>query len=183
MGDINAAWLADITYIPTAEGFLYLAGVMDLGSRRIVGWSMQEHLRAELVRDALAMATMRRNPPPGLIHHSDRGVQYCCGEYRAELERWGMVASMSRVGDCYDNAAMESFWATLKNELLEGRPRSPRSRPGPRSSSTSRSSTTAKGVHSSLSYVGPEAFEAGRGMLQLCPLGVGKLSACPDCNP
>jgi len=81
----DAAWLCDITYIPTDEDFLYLAGVMDLCSRKIVGWSMADHLRAELVKNALAMATTRRNPSAGLIHHSDRGVQYCCGDYRAEL--------------------------------------------------------------------------------------------------
>lgn len=100
----DAVWLCDITYIPTGEGWLYLAGVMDLCSRRIVGWSMAEHMRAELVQDALGMATTRRDPAPGLVHHSDRGVQYCGGEYRAELEAWGMVASMSRTGNCYDNA-------------------------------------------------------------------------------
>jgi len=119
--ELDTVWLCDITYIPTAEGFLYLAGVMDLCSRRIVGWSMQDHLRVELVQGALAMATARRDPKPGLLHHSDRGVQYCCGEYREELERWGMVASMSRTGDCYDNAPKESFWATLNDEVMEGK--------------------------------------------------------------
>lgn len=117
----DAAWLCDITYIETDEGWLYLAGVMDLCSRRIVGWSMADHLRAELVLDALSMATTTRSPAPGLIHHSDRGVQYCCNDYRAELESWGMVASMSRTGDCYDNAPKESFWATLKKELMSDR--------------------------------------------------------------
>jgi transposase InsO family protein len=117
----DAAWLCDITYIPTGEGFVYLAGVMDLFSRKIVGWSMAAHLRVGLVREALGMATAARDPAPGLIHHSDRGVQYCCGEYRSELEARGMVASMSRVGDCYDNAPAESFWATLKKELLSDR--------------------------------------------------------------
>ena len=117
----DAAWLCDITYIPTREGWLYLEGVMDLCTRRIVGWSMAGHLRVELGKGALTMATATRSPAPGLVHHSDRGVQYCCGEYRAELAAWGMVASMSRVGDCYDNAPQESFWATLKKELLSDR--------------------------------------------------------------
>lgn len=86
---IDAAWPCDITYMPTREGWLYLAGVMDLCSRKIMGWSMAEYLCVELVRDALAMATTARSPAPGRVHHSDRGVQYCCGTYRAELERWG----------------------------------------------------------------------------------------------
>jgi putative transposase len=162
VGDINAAWLCDITYIPTAEGFIYLAGVMDLFSRRIVGWSMQEHLRVELVQSALAMATMRRNPPPGLVHHSDRGVQYCCGEYRQELERWGMVASMSRTGDCYDNAAMESFWATLKNELLEGKAFATKEQARAAIFEYMEVFYNRERIHSSLGYVSPEAFEAGR---------------------
>src|SRR5207247_1032823 len=89
----NAVWLCDITYIPTGEGFLYLAGVMDLFSRRIMGWSMADHLRQELVEAALEMAIRQRDPQPGLIHHSDRGVQYCCGEYRRSMEAWGMTAS------------------------------------------------------------------------------------------
>jgi transposase InsO family protein len=158
----DAAWLCDITYIPTGEGFLYLAGVLDLCSRRIVGWSMATHLRAELVRDALAMATTTRSPAPGLIHHSDRGVQYCCAEYRAELEAWGMVPSMSRAGDCYDNAPKESFWATLKKELMSDRTFASREEARAAIFEYIEVFYNRQRIHSSLGYVSPETFEAGR---------------------
>jgi transposase InsO family protein len=115
-------WCCDITYIPTDQGFLYLAAVIDLCSRRIVGWSMAGHLRATLCMDALEMAVLHRRPDAGLLHHSDRGVQYACEDYRGLLDRHGIEASMSRRGDCYDNAVMESFWGTLKQELLYQQP-------------------------------------------------------------
>jgi putative transposase len=114
-------WCCDITYVPTRQGFLYLAAVMDLCSRRIVGWSMAEHLRTELCLAAMEMALARRTPEAGLLHHSDRGVQYASDDYRHWLESKGIQMSqmsMSRVGDCYDNAAMESFFSTLKTELI-----------------------------------------------------------------
>ena len=114
----NRAWAADITYIATDEGWLYLGVVMDLCSRRIVGWSMADHLRAELCTDALEMALGQREPAAGLIHHSDRGCQYACGLYRQLLESRGMVCSMSNKGNCYDNAVAESFFKTLKAELV-----------------------------------------------------------------
>jgi transposase InsO family protein len=114
----DGKWCCDITYIPTREGTLYLAAVMDLCSRKIVGWSMAEHLRATLCTDALEMALLHRRPKEGLMHHSDRGVQYACDDYQSLLDRNGIRCSMSRVGDCYDNAAMESFWGTLKQELV-----------------------------------------------------------------
>jgi transposase InsO family protein len=114
----DTVWLADISYIPTGEGWLCLAAVKDLATREIVGWSMADHPRAELTRDALLMAPQRRQPPPGLIHHSDRGVQYASGPYRATLARHGLVQSMSRRGDCYDSAPMESFFGSLKTELV-----------------------------------------------------------------
>ena len=158
----DAAWLCDITYIPTGEGFVYLAGVLDLCSRRIVGWSMAAHLRVELVTDALAMATAQRDPAPGLIHLSDRGVQYCCGEYRKELEAWGMVASMSRVGDCYDNAPKESFWATLKKELMSDRTFATREEARAAIFEYIEVFYNRQRIHSSLGYVSPEAFEADR---------------------
>jgi transposase InsO family protein len=113
----NRKWCCDITYVPTAEGFLYVAAVIDVFSRRIVGWAMDDHLRAELCVDALSMAIARRAPGQGLLHHSDRGVQYACDQYQLLLEDHGIMASMSRKGDCYDNALMESFWGTLKTEL------------------------------------------------------------------
>lgn len=111
-------WVADITYIPTDEGWLYLATEMDLYSHRIVGWSLSSRMSRHLVLDALAMAVGRRRPEPGLIHHSDRGVQYACGDFQRALKRYGMVPSMSRKGDPYDNAVAESFFRTLKVELV-----------------------------------------------------------------
>lgn len=159
---LDTVWLCDITYIPTAEGFIYLAGVLDLCSRRIVGWSMRSHLRVELVLDALAMAVKRRRPAPGLVHHSDRGVQYCCARYRRELERWGMTASMSRVGECHDNAPAESFWATLKNELMGGRAFTTRAQARAAIFEYIEVFYNRERIHSSLGYVSPEAFEAGR---------------------
>lgn len=158
----DAAWLCDITYIPTREGWLYLAGVMDLCSRRIVGWSMAEHLRVELVIAALEMATTTRSPAPGLIHHSDRGVQYCCGEYRAQLEAWGMVASMSRTGDCYDNAPKESFWATLKKELVSDREFATREEARAAIFEYIEVFYNRQRIHGSLGYLSPEQFEASR---------------------
>jgi len=113
----NRKWVADITYIATAEGWLYLAVVMDLFSRMIVGWSMADHLKASLVCDALKMAVARRRPAAGLIHHSDRGVQYASDAFAQLLAEHGITASMSGKGDCYDNAAMESFFGTMKTEL------------------------------------------------------------------
>jgi putative transposase len=113
----NQAWAADITYIPTAEGWLYLAAVIDLYSRKIVGWATADHLLAELPMTALRMALRERNPPQELLHHSDRGVQYACDHYQQLLAKHGLKASMSRKGNCYDNAVMESFFGTLKTEL------------------------------------------------------------------
>jgi putative transposase len=109
----NQAWLADITYIPTREGWLYLAAVLDMHSRRIVGWAMSNRLQRQLIRDALLMAIWQRKPDRGLMHHSDRGSQYCSQEYQNLMKRHGMVSSMSRKGDCWDNAPMESFFHTL----------------------------------------------------------------------
>lgn len=117
----NRVWLADITYIPTAEGWLYLAATMDLFSRKIVGWAMREYMHTELASSALAMALRVQRPDPGLIHHSDRGVQYASQAYRDALSKAGIAASMSRKADCYDNAPMESFFHTLKTELIHHR--------------------------------------------------------------
>src|SRR6266702_3527372 len=114
----NRIWLADITYIETDQGWLYLAAVMDLYSRRIVGWAMDDHLRTELPLAALNMAISTRRPGANLIHHSDRGVQYASADYRTALHSAGMQASMSRRADCYDNAPMESFFHTLKTEQV-----------------------------------------------------------------
>jgi putative transposase len=111
-------WLADITYVPTAEGWLYLAVVLDLYSRRIVGWAISDSLHRQLVIDALQMALTARQPPPGLLHHSDRGSQYASQEYQTLLTQAQMVGSMSRKGNCYDNAPLESFFGTFKTELV-----------------------------------------------------------------
>jgi putative transposase len=115
---VNQAWVADITYIPTGEGWLYLAAVEDLYSRQIVGWSMGERMTSRLVADALEMAASRRLPGEGLVAHSDRGSQYASGHYQRLLGRHGITCSMSRRGDCWDNAPMESFFASLKKELV-----------------------------------------------------------------
>jgi len=114
----NEKWLADITYIFTAEGWLYLAAVLDLFSRKIVGWAMRDHMRTELPLAALTMAIQRQRPQPGLIHHSDRGSQYASGDYQHALAANGITPSMSRKGNCWDNAPMESFFHTLKTELV-----------------------------------------------------------------
>jgi transposase InsO family protein len=113
---INQAWVADITYIATGEGWLYLACVMDLASRRIVGWSMSERIKADLVCQALKSAYWRRKPTAGLIMHSDRGSQYASDSHRQLIKDYGMIQSMSRRANCWDNAAMESFFKTLKVE-------------------------------------------------------------------
>jgi transposase InsO family protein len=114
----NRAWVADITYIPTREGWLYLAAVEDLYSRQIVGWSMGERISSRLVVDALEMAVSRRLPGAGLVAHSDRGSQYASEHYQRLLAKHGITCSMSRRGDCWDNAPMESFFASLKKELV-----------------------------------------------------------------
>jgi putative transposase len=117
----NRVWLADITYIPTREGFLYLAFILDTHSRKVVGWSMGSHMRTELVVDALEMAVWRRKPSAGLVHHSDRGVQYTAISFGKRLEEVGIVPSMGRTGTALDNAMAESFIATLKTELVHRR--------------------------------------------------------------
>jgi len=112
-------WASDITYVWTSQGWLYLAVVMDLFSRQIVGWAADKHMRSELTLDALAMAYWRRKPLEGLLHHSDRGTQYACTDYQNRLRYYKMTASMSRKGDCWDNAPVERFFGSLKTERLE----------------------------------------------------------------
>jgi transposase InsO family protein len=115
---LSRVWVSDITYLPTREGFLFLAIVLELASRCVVGWAMRETLEADVALAALGMALADRQPAPGLLHHSDRGSQYTCGAYRALLTAHGLVASMSKKGDCWDNAVAESFFATLETELI-----------------------------------------------------------------
>lgn len=117
----NQKWLTDITYIPTQEGWLYLAAVLDVFSRRIVGWSMSARIDTELTKSALYLATVQRDVEPGLLHHSDRGVQYAAEAYQQKLEDLKMVCSMSGKGDCWDNAMMESFFGSLKTEWIYGK--------------------------------------------------------------
>ena len=155
-------WAADITYVSTDEGFLYLAFVLDVYSRRLVGWAMESHLRTELVVDALRMAVWRRKPAPGLIHHSDQGVQYTSLSFAKRLEQVGIVASMGRVGCALDNAISESFVATLKSELVS-RVRFP-SRQAAKTAIFEylEGFYNTRRLHSSLGYRSPADFEEDR---------------------
>ncbi len=162
---LDQVWLTDITYIPTSEGFLYLAGVMDLCSRRIIGWSMADHMRVELVSDALEMAVKTRGLKPGavprdLLHHSDRGVQYACGTYQTLLRRHGISVSMSSTGDCYDNAPKESFWGKLKTELVHHERFATRAQARAAIFDYIEVFYNRQRLHSSLDYLSPEQFEA-----------------------
>jgi putative transposase len=155
----NRKWVCDLTYIWTDQGWLYLATVMDLFSRRIVGWSMQDHLRTSLTSQALTMALQARKPQPGLLHHSDRGVQYASEEYQRLLKMHGIVCSMSRTGDCYDNAAAESFFATLKRELINGKRYATLDEAKRDLFEWIEVFYNRQRRHSALGYVSPEAFE------------------------
>jgi len=115
---VNTKWAADITYVPTEQGWLYFAAVMDLYSRRIIGWSMSGQIDSKLVTDALRMAISQRKPQAGLVHHSDRGVQYACEDFQEMLKSNGIICSMSRRGNCWDNACMESFFGSFKMEWM-----------------------------------------------------------------
>ncbi len=116
----NEKWVGDITYLKTKEGWLYLAAILDIYSRKVVGWAMDKHMEEGLVASALRMAAAQRRPGAGLLHHSDRGSQYAANDYQQLLNAHKMTVSMSRKGDCYDNSLMESFWSTLKAECATG---------------------------------------------------------------
>lgn len=156
----NRVWAADIKAVWTEEGWLYLAVVLDLFSRKVVGWAMAEHMRAELVLSALKMALWRRRPGPGLVHHSDRGSQYASHAYQDALLAAGILCSMSRKGDCYDNAVAESFFATLETELLAHA--SWATREGARTAifEYMEGFYNRKRLHSHLGYLSPAEYEA-----------------------
>jgi transposase InsO family protein len=155
----NQAWVADITYVQTSEGWLYLAGVLDLYSRRIVGWGMSRRIDTALVLDAWKMALTHRQPGGELLFHSDRGVQYASSEFRRNLAEAGVTASMSRRGNCYDNAAMESFWSTLKFEMIYRRTFITRRQAEGEIFDYIETFYNRKRLHSSLGYLSPEQFE------------------------
>jgi len=160
----NRVWVGDITFIATRSGWLYLAVLLDLYSRKVVGWSMSQSNDKGLVGAALEMALVRRRPRPGLIHHTDRGSTYAADTYRSRLTSQQVLSSMSRKGNCYDNAVAESFFSTLKNELLAGRPSL--------SSDQARSEVFAyiegfynrQRLHATLGYHTPDAFERRHGV-------------------
>jgi transposase InsO family protein len=174
---VNQLWVADITYVRLADQFIYLAVVLDAFSRKIVGWALADHLRAELALDALAMALAQREVlPAGLIHHSDRGVQYACGDYIERLSAAGIVPSMSRAGCPWDNAMAESFMATLKREEVDGR--------GYRDIEDARAGIgtfleqvyNRQRLHSALGYRPPDTFEAGLPRPRHSPLVEGDVA-------
>lgn len=156
----NKVWLSDITYIPTHEGWLYLSAVMDLHSRYIAGWSMREDMESGLVMGALNMAYRRRKPAPGLLHHTDRGRQYASKDYKQLLSEYGMQQSMSGKGDCYDNAPMESFFHTLKTELVHQRRYRSREEAKREIFEYIEVFYNRQRLHSSLDYCSPAEFEA-----------------------
>jgi len=154
----NQKWVTDITYIDTAEGWLYLASVLDLYSRMVVGWAMGEHIDTTLVKAAWKMAVLRRNPPPGLLLHSDQGSQFTSQTYQQALAVQGCQASMSRVGNCYDNAVMESFFGTLKMECAT-RQFASRTQARTQIFEYIEAWYNRQRLHSSLGYLSPEEFE------------------------
>jgi putative transposase len=155
----NEVWLADITYIPTREGWLYLAAVEDLYSRRVVGWAMAEHMESRLVVDALAMAVQRRLSDEGLLAHSDRGSQYASEHYQLLLAKHGIRCSMSRRADCWDNAPMESFFASLKKELVHGAEFATRAEARAAIFEYIEVFYNVQRRHSSLGYISPAEYE------------------------
>ena len=155
----NQIWLGDITYVATEEGWLYLAGVLDLYSRHLAGWAMSEHIDTQLVLAAWGMALTQRQPPAGLVFHSDRGVQYASDDYRAALHNAKALASMSRKANCYDNATMESFWSTLKQELIYRRHFKTRDEARQAIFDFIEVFYNRQRLHSSLDYLSPVDFE------------------------
>jgi transposase InsO family protein len=155
----NQAWVGDITYIATDEGWLYLAVLIDLFSRRIVGWAMDKRITRHLPLRALHMAAQRRGPPKGLIHHTDQGSQYASGDYRKALASYGMICSMSARGRCYDNAVAESFFHTLKVELVHDRRFASREQAMSAIFNFMEVYYNTRRMHSVLDYVSPAEYE------------------------
>ena len=155
----NRVWVSDITYIPTAEGWMYLCVVLDLYSRRVVGWSMGRSLGVELAVNALLMALLHRRPPRDLVLHSDRGVQYCAGVFRRHLREYRIRQSMSRKGDCWDNACAETFFASLKTELIGDRIFQTREQGRREIFEYIEVFYNRRRLHSYLGYLSPEEFE------------------------
>lgn len=155
----NKVWLADITYLWTQEGWFYLAAVLDAFSRRIVGWSMADHMREELVEDALTMAIGRRQPDKGLLHHSDRGCQYASDKYQHFLNKQGIIVSMSRKGNCWDNSVMERFFGSLKSERTDGKNYVTREQAKADVIDYIEMFYNSQRLHSTLNYVSPMQFE------------------------
>ena len=162
--ELNRLWGTDITYIHTAQGVLYLAGIMDLCSRRIVGWSMDSTMTADLVINAMNMAVAARRPGPGLMHHSDRGVQYTCHRYHELLSMHGVTVSMSRKGNCYDNAVVESFWSKLKNEMVYHHKFISHAQARAAIFDYIEVFYNRQRSHAAIGYLSPEAFEASRSL-------------------
>lgn len=155
----NQAWVGDITYIPTDEGWLYLAVLLDLFSRRIIGWAMDKRINRHLPLRALHMAVQRRRPPRGVIHHTDQGSQYASGDYQDALDAYGMICSMSARGRCYDNAVIESFFHSLKVELVHRRRFASREQAMSAIFKYMETFYNKKRLHSALDYVSPENYE------------------------
>jgi putative transposase len=155
----NERWVGDVTYVWTREGWLYVAAILDLFSRRVVGWSADGRIDGGLVSSALTMALLTREPKPGLLHHSDRGSQYASGEYRRQLRERGITCSMSRKGDCWDNAVAESFFATLKSELVSDRDYLTRDQAKASIAEYIEVFYNCRRRHSAIGYVSPVAYE------------------------
>jgi len=156
----DEAWVGDITYLWTQSGWLYLAVIIDLYSRKVVGWALDRRMTVNLVKDALTMAVWRRRPPPGLIHHTDRGSQYASHDYQRELKRYGMVCSMSRKGNCWDNAVAERFFRSLKTERTNHRVYQTREEAKQDVIDYIEMFYNSQRLHSYLGYVSPNEFES-----------------------
>lgn len=156
----DTVWGGDITYLWTQAGWLYLAVIIDLFSRKVVGWALDSRMKADLVKDALTMAVWRRRPGPGLIHHTDRGSQYASEAYQKELKRYGMVCSMSRKGDCWDNAVVERFFRSLKTERTNHRLYKSREEAKRDTIDYIEMFYNSQRLHSYLGYISPNEYES-----------------------